>query len=344
MSMRSRGRLFGALCVLAAVAIGVVIYTAKTGRLGRTDSAAVPGLAAAGNASDEGSRLIYFRYGVIGPDYGKIAHVEQGPGATGSPRIEALECEVVHASAGVGICLAADRGIVTTYSARIFSLADHRVRKEFPLAGVPSRARVAANGRYAAATVFVTGHGYDSVDFSTQTLLFDLRADEVIADVETFTFYSQGEPFKNADFNVWGVTFTPDGDSFFATLSTQRQHFLVKGDIGARTATVIHDNVECPSVSPDGTRVAYKKRFVREGRVAWELHVLDLRTMTEIPLAEERSVDDQLEWLDANTVLYSVPAGGGAPGSDVWRTSADGTGVPAVFLRAAYSPAVVRSP
>jgi hypothetical protein len=104
----------------------------------------------------------------------------------------------------------------------------------------------------------------------------------------------------------------------------------------------VRDDVECPSVSPDGTRVAYKKRFTRDGRVGWELHVLDLRTMADVALAEERSVDDQLEWLDDEQVLYSVAAAGGV-GSDVWRTSADGTGSPGVFLRAAYSPAVVRS-
>lgn len=38
---------------------------------------------------------------------------------------------------------------------------------------MPSRTRVARSGPIGATTVFVTGHGYDSVDFSTETLLVD---------------------------------------------------------------------------------------------------------------------------------------------------------------------------
>lgn len=39
----------------------------------------------------------------------------------------------------------------------------------------------------------------------------------------------------------------------------------MRGDVTARTLTTVHRNVECPSLSPDGTRVAYKKR-VKEPR------------------------------------------------------------------------------
>lgn len=332
------GMVFTALCVVAAAAIAAVVYSART-RLAE----AVPGAHGTIEHGATGAepQLIYFRTGIVGPDYGKIAHVELRPSGGTATTVENLECEVVHASAATGVCLAAERGVVTSYSMKIFSLGEHQVRTVLPLAGVPSRARVAADGRYAAATVFLTGHGYDSVDFTTQTLIVDLHTDSVLADVESFSFASNGEPFKHADFNIWGVTFAPDGDTFFATLSTQRRHLLIQGDIPSRTARVIYENVECPSVSPDGTRVAYKKRFIRDNAIGWELHVLDLETMAEIPLAEERSVDDQLEWLDDNRVLYSVPARGGV-GSDVWVTAADGAGGPSLFVAAAYSPAVVR--
>ena len=333
--------LFGVACLLGIVAIAVAIYAGKTRRAADFGAAANVAGAVANPSGTSESGTIYFRYGSIGPDYGKIAHAVFDSGVVRQPMIEDIGCEVVHASGGVGICLAADRGVVTTYSAKIFSLADHRIRAELPLAGVPSRARVAASGRYAAATVFVSGHGYDSVDFSTQTIIIDLATNTLLADVEGFTFTTNGEPFSNSDFNVWGVTFAPGGDTFFATLSTQGRHLLVRGDVAKRTAAVVHDNVECPSVSPDGTHVAYKKRYVRDGRVGWNLHVLDLATLEETSLAEERSVDDQLEWLDGNTVLYSVAATGAA-GTDVWRTSADGTGMPAILISAAYSPAVVR--
>jgi hypothetical protein len=80
--------------------------------------------------------------------------------------------------------------------------------------------------------------------------------------------------------------------------------------------------------------------------VLWQLQVLDLATGREIPLAEQRSVDDQLEWLDDDTVLYTVSSGTAEQSSastDVWRTAADGSGSPRVFKRNAYSPAIARA-
>jgi Tol biopolymer transport system component len=200
------------------------------------------------------------------------------------------------------------------------------------------------NGKIAASTVFTSGHGYDSVSFSTQTLLIDVASAQIIADVEAFSVQRDGKPFKNKDFNFWGVTFSPDSRYFYATLSTQRQHLLVKGDIAARSAVVIHDNVECPSLSPDGKRIAYKKRLNRPGNVAWQLHVFDLASGKDTPLAEKRSVDDQLEWFNDEFLLYTLPDSEtrATPVTNVWRIGADGNTPPELFLKNAYSPAVVR--
>ena len=46
---------------------------------------------------------------------------------------------------------------------------------------------------------------------------------------------------------------------FYATASSQGHIWLVQGSIAGRTLTVVRSGVECPSVSPDGTRIAYKK-------------------------------------------------------------------------------------
>ncbi len=165
-----------------------------------------------------------------------------------------------------------------------------------------------------------------------------------ITDLEhDFTVTRDGATVKAQDFNFWGVTFA-DASAFYATLSTGGKHYLVRGDLAARTMTVIHENVECPSVSPDGRRIAYKKRLNEGGRVLWQLQVLDLASMEETALAERRSIDDQLEWLDNSHVLYSVPSdsqdmGGG---TDVWVADAQGRGKPRLFIANAYSPAVVR--
>ncbi len=106
---------------------------------------------------------------------------------------------------------------------------------------------------------------------------------------------------------------------------------------------VIADAVECPSLSPDGTRVAYKRPLPGQQR-RWRLHVLNLRTMADTALAETRSVDDQVEWIDDSRIAYGVQDEGPPPTLDVnlWTVPADGSGAPAMFLAHAASPAVVR--
>jgi hypothetical protein len=117
----------------------------------------------------------------------------------------------------------------------------------------------------------------------------------------------------------------------------------VTGDVDARTVEVIEDNVECPSLSPDGRRVAFKHRDGGlTGPVTWRLWVLELGTRRRHPLAEPRSVDDQVQWLDDQHVLYALPAAADrAAIMDEWVVPADGGGEPRLFLPQAYSAAVV---
>ena len=136
------------------------------------------------------------------------------------------------------------------------------------------------------------------------------------------------------DVNFWGVTFARDSDRFYATLATGGTTYLIRGSVSQRLARVIHENVECPSLSPDGTRIAFKKRTGSKG-TPWRLTVLDLATMRETPLSEQRSVDDQAEWLDDERVLYAVDG-------SVWAARADGTGTPRRYIAGADSPASVR--
>ena len=98
-------------------------------------------------------------------------------------------------------------------------------------------------------------------------------------------------------------------------------------------ASVIRDNVAFPSLSPDGTRIGYKKLIDDKGH--WRLHVLDLASGSDVALAETRSVDDQLEWRDDHNLLYQF-------GDDVWTVPADGSGAARVYIKHAGSPAVVR--
>ena len=75
---------------------------------------------------------------------------------------------------------------------------------------------------------------------------------------------------------------------------------------------------------------------------AWRLHVLDLETNVERMIgAETRYIDDQVEWLDSQHLLYAVPRRTTAV-SDVWVAPVDGAAPPRVFLPEASSPIVVR--
>jgi len=161
--------------------------------------------------------------------------------------------------------------------------------------------------------------------------------DREITDLEQFEVWRDGKITRASDFNFWGVTFAKGSKRFYATLATGGTPYLVEGDIASRTARVLYKNVECPSLSPDNTRIAFKRRTDH----GWQLHVLDLATMTDTPLiAETRSVDDQVEWLDDRHVLYT-PMVDAPTGENGWMLATDGSESPRLFLPQAYSPVVI---
>jgi hypothetical protein len=244
-----------------------------------------------------------------------------------------LDCERVYFAGGRGLCLAtAETGI--SYQATVFD-SSLRPQSEFAIAGVPSRARVSADGRLGAVTVFVNGHAYlGSGGFSTTTTIVDMRSGEQLANLESFAVSKGGKPFDSPDFNFCGVTFAADPNRFYATLRSQEHYYLVEGDLRRKTMRVLRDRVECPSLSPDGTRIAYKSRIGNENR--WHLKVLDLAGLRAHDVAERRPIDDQVEWLDDGTLIYS-------DGFDVYTVSADGSGEPRLVVPAATSPVALES-
>ena len=251
-----------------------------------------------------------------------------------------LQCDRVYYAASRGLCLTAatDRPGVAGYVARVFD--EHFAQLHtIPLTGAPSRTRLSPDGRRAAFTVFDEGHSYADGIFSTRTTIVDTIAGTPIGELEQWAVTRDGAPFTHQDFNFWGVTFAPDGNTFYATLRTQGSAYLIEGDVAARTARVLLQGAECPSLSPDRTRIAFKKRLGGPGGW-WQLSLYDRSTHAVRALSgDTESVDDQVEWLDAANLIYFRP---NADGNTIWRLPVDTGEAPRPFVREGFSPAVVR--
>lgn len=332
---RSRILAFAVLCVLClALAIGSITWAAMRARAATTSSqlVTVASNASAPVVAPTDQPFVLFQHVARDQHYAKIAFAPIGT-PNESRTVTGLTCERVYFAAGQGLCLLTEGGLINQYFAYTFG-PDFRPRHKIAMAGLPSRTRISSDGRYGTATVFVHGHSYADGNLSTQTILIDMATGATLGELEQFTVERDGADIKAVDFNFWGVTFAHDSNRYYATLATGGQTYLVEGDVAARTMRVRRENVECPSLSPDNKRIAFKKRM--PGRnVTWRVHVLDLETMQETPVNEARSVDDQVEWLDDQTILYAVDA-------DVWSVPADGSGAPTKFVAQALSPAIVR--
>jgi hypothetical protein len=285
---------------------------------------------------------VVFRSTTLGADYGRLGAVPLAD-TTGPRALGSVSCERVYATRSAGVCVTSSGGMAPTYAVDTLD-ATLTSTSSAALAGLPSRARMSRDGRLVSTTTFISGHSYASSSFSTATVI---RVEgKALPNLESWTTYlPDGQRLVAADRNYWGVTFAADDDTFYATAASGGTTWLVRGSISERTMRALRTDAECPSLSPDGRHVAYKKRLGNPTPGVWRLATLDLTTGTETLLAETRNVDDQMEWLDPATVLYALPrAGTEATTSDVWRVPSDGTGAPAVLVPNASSPAVVTAP
>ncbi len=234
-------------------------------------------------------------------------------------------CQRVYASGGTMACL---RATAVPMASEV-DLINGSGKKTVPVWGNPSRVRVSPSGQLAAWTVFRSGDSYLAAGaFSTTAGIYDLRSDTQYGSLEDFTAYVGGQPYRSADVNYWGVTFAADDVTFYATMASKGKTWLMRGELQNRRMTALRENVECPSLSPDGGRIAYKFRTGKE----WRLHVLTLASGADTALAETAHVDDQPAWLDGDTVAYSKQMG-------VFAVPADGSGQPRKLV-AGTSPTV----
>ncbi|MFJ5878846.1 hypothetical protein [Streptomyces sp. S1] len=314
------------IIVLALVLLGggATAYTlrAASGRTGAADTAD-PGFVLVG-----GSGALYARDTASG----RVARVD--PSAPGGRTVGGPSCDRFHAAGPTALCLQRRPGVPARSYAIVLDRKLREIRR-VALPGIPSRARVSASGNMLSWTMFATGDSYARSSFSTRTSILDLRTGYLVKNMELIPLTLGGRRYHAPDVNYWGVSFAADDNRFYATVSTNGRTHLVEGDVEKWSARALRENVECPSLSPDGTRLAFKKRVSAGPRDPWRLYVYDLRTGREHPVAERRGIDDQALWTDARTLAYGY---GGA----VWSVPADGTGTPRRLAAGASSPAAPR--
>lgn len=239
-------------------------------------------------------------------------------------------CQRVDVAAGTLVCLRAT-AVPAQSEIVVFDAAGERLRlSEW---GTPSRARVSPSGNVVMWTVFRAGDSYlgGVGTFSTTAGIYDLKSGEHHGSLEDFTLMVDGVENIADDVNYWGITFTRDDRTFYATAASGGKTWLVRGSLDTKVLNSVRENVECPSLSPDGRRIAYK---FRSGDL-WRVHVLDVASGVDVALAEPQHVDDQPQWLDDSFVAYGRDR-------SIWKVPASGGGSPELVHADAASPAVAR--
>src|SRR6266545_6676817 len=145
---RFRGLLFAALSIVCVVTAAVYVTWARQRHVPPADMTALTEapVTASSHSGPCNCPYILFRSTTRDANFGAVSlvplDVPEGPRT-----ITARRCERVYFAAGQGLCLTANRRMVTSYSAITFA-GDFQPRHTFQLSGIPSRARVSPDGRY----------------------------------------------------------------------------------------------------------------------------------------------------------------------------------------------------
>lgn len=270
---------------------------------------------------------------VPGEGYGRAAYIDR----EGERHLTQLSCERIDRNANGGICLSQDAGVGGSGRGFILDNALNPTRG-FSLHR-PSRAAVSPDGSVVAWTGFTLGHSYLSEgEFATLTQLISVDRGLAVDLESGFTTLLDGEEYFHETRNFWGVTFV-DNDHFYATLGAEGETVIVEGQISTSTMEVKWYDATCPEVSPDGSTVVVKE--LRGD--AFRLVAIDTETGARRLLGETRSVDDQVEFLDDDTILYGLPnpdeGTAEQPAFDIWALDLTPGAEPRLLLPFADSPA-----
>ena len=338
--MSTRVRVLAFVAVVVAIAVAATAYVVVERREVTAERAAEPEAEQAPITEVTDGPRIVFRHTGIDSKNGVVAVVPLDD--PGGPRaFTGVSCDRVAARPEGASCLLTDPGVAATYEGFELDAGWQQVG-DFDLPGIPSRTRLSPDGTLVATTVFVAGHSYMSTGFSTATEVHEFGGGERWGNLEKFQLVVDGREVDPVDRNVWGVTFADD-QTFYATVATGGRTWLVEGDLAERTLTTVSPDAECPSLSPDGSRVAFKVDVDPGRRVVWQVAVQDLAT-GERTLLESgpRGLDDQVEWLDDDTLLYGMPRADEPGVTDTWAVDTTPDATPRLLIEQAWSATVVR--
>ena len=271
---------------------------------------------------------------IPGDTYGTVGYL-----MSNGDRFEtSLSCERIDLNEVRGICLSKDSGLGGSGQGLI--LDESLVPSQTFGLVTPSRAAVSPSGNVVAWTGFTLGHSYLAEgEFATLTQVISVSR-EIGANLETaFDTYRDGQLWEDPERNYWGVTFVDD-DRFYATMQSQGITSLVEGSIATAEMHVLQDGASCPEISPDGSTIVAKE--LRDG--GFQLVAIDVETGERRDLGETRMVDDQVEFLDDDTIVYGIPnleeGTAAQPAFDIWSLDIAPGSTPNLIVPFADSPAV----
>lgn len=286
---------------------------------------------------------------------GDVAFINRVPGDTytnvgirradGRREIFDRQCDRMHVQGSIGLCLKGPHDL-GRYDMDLLDFTDPTLPVLEHDSGVlPSRARVSGDRQWASATMFASGTSYQDVGgFATFVTITDLRptGDPTLRLARYSLNQTQDSHSVFPDNrNYWGVTWGEDG-TFWVTAGSEDTVELLLGSAEKRELWTTGLAGSCPSLSPDGDLLVYKRTRPEGG---FDLVARRLFTAEEWLVGETRSVDDQVEWLDNDTILYALHAEGTDPATttqpefDIWSIDIAPGSTPRLFLPNADSPA-----